>query len=707
MRGVDPVRILLVEDSELDATWLMETLRRGGMRIDAHHVDNRAAVVAALAERTFDIVLCDYSMPSLSPLEVTLLVHAHDPDLPLIVVTGTIGEESAVAVMHAGAADLVLKDRIARLRPAIERELAAAATRRQSRLIEQARLQSDLVLRGIAKNIPGIIFRRYLQADGSITYTYMQKELLADFIDTGDLGDPATSPLVTAPGATLLRAIHPDDRKTYRDAMAQSAATLEPMIVEFRLSTASGGTRWLRSQSQPEKLSDGSVQWDGIALDVTELKAAEAVRDHLAYFDPVTDLPNRAHFTSLLTETLAKPLKDQRVALFCLGLEAFTDFQDGWGLAATDALIRAVADRLRQLMEPGEVLARFEGAYFCLLLPDAPADLDQRLWQLQTAFGLPFTVDGVQMSRRAHVGISLYPADASDATEMLQHASTALHEVKPSRAPFRYYAAEMTERAVKRQWIQTELAAALTKGGITLFYQPLVHPVRHHIIGAEALVRWPHEGRGLIPPADFIPAAEQGGQIVELGYEVLRQALEQTALWRAAGLCEFPMSVNVSGIQLMRPDFSVRVRSLLERTGLPPSALKLELTESTIIRDDDLVHRNITELASLGVSFALDDFGMEHSVFSRLSELPIDTVKVDRFFISQMTKAAEHAALVQAIVAMSHAMHKQVVAEGVETQEELIYLRAYQCDALQGYLFSKPVPATAMELLLRQGRLLG
>lgn len=157
----------------------------------------------------------------------------------------------------------------------------------------------------------------------------------------------------------------------------------------------------------------------------------------------------------------------------------------------------------------------------------------------------------------------------------------------------------------------------------------------------------------------------------------------------------------------MHPDFSARVRSLLDQTGLPPTALKLELTESTIIRDDDLVHRNITDLASLGVSFALDDFGMEHSVFSRLSELPIDTVKVDRFFISQMTKAAEHAALVQTIVAMSHAMHKQVVAEGVETQEELIYLRAYQCDALQGYLFSKPVPAAAMELLLRQGRLLG
>lgn len=700
-----PVRMLLVEDSDLDAAWLIESLRRGGLDLAATHVESREGVVAALGRQPWDIVLCDYSMPSLSPNDVIALVRQHDPDLPLIVVTGTIGEEAAVALMHAGAADLVLKDRIARLRPAIERELAAAATRRKAHIIEAARQQADLVLRSIAANIPGIIFRRFMTPDGMVRYTFMQKELLADFIDMSDLADPANHPLVTAAGATLLRAIHPDDRRRYREEMQRSACDLAPMAVEFRLVTPSGATRWLRSQSQPERLADGSTQWDGIALDVTELKAAESVRDELAYFDPVTGLPNRTRFTRLLSDALAAVPAHRRVALFCVGLESFTDLQDGWGLAATDALVRQVAARLQNLLAPGEVLARLESGYFCVLLPDAPDDLTTRLRDVQGAFDAPYSVEGVQLYRRALVGVSVHPVDARDAAEMLQHASTALHQVKPGGVPFRLYAPDMTQRVVERQWLQSELGAALGRGEIEPFFQPMVHPVNHRIIGAEALVRWRHGARGLISPADFIPAAEQGGQIVELGREMLCLSLAQAARWRAEGLCDFPLSVNVSGIQLMRPDFSAQVLELLDLLNLPMAALKLELTESTIIRDDDTVLRNIADLADRGVTFALDDFGMEHSVFSRLSQLPIDTVKVDKFFIGQMTRNEAHAALVQAIVAMAHAMRKQVVAEGVETQEELIYLRAYQCDALQGYLFSRPVPAMEMEGLLHRGRL--
>ncbi|MQP65115.1 EAL domain-containing protein [Niveispirillum sp. SYP-B3756] len=705
MTGHSPVRLLLVEDNELDAAWLIDNLRRGGLDIAVTHVDNRMDIAVALSRQAWDIVLCDYSMPSLSPVDVIAMIHGHDPDLPLIVVTGTIGEESAVALMQAGAADLVLKERIARLRPAIERELAASATRRRTYIIEAARRQADNLLRAIAANIPGMIFRRYMSVEGTVTYTFMQKDILADFIDTGGLVDPTNQMLVTASGAAMLRSIHPHDRQRYRDAMHRSATCLEPMTVEFQLITPSSPTKWLRSQSQPERLADGSIQWDGIALDVTELKAAESVRDHLAYFDPVTGLPNRTQLTRLLTDALASTPEGQRVALFCLSLESFTDLQDGWGLAATDTLLRQVAERLGRLSLPQEVLARLESGYFCFLLPNAPADLTPRLRELQGAFDTPYTVDGVQLRRRALVGVSLYPTDASDPLEMLQHASTALHQVKTGGVPFRLYVPEMTQRVLERQWLQSELSVALGQGDITLFFQPMVHPVDYRIIGAEALVRWHHRSRGLISPVDFVPAAEQGGQIVELGYEVLRIALKQAAAWRAAGLCDFPLSVNVSGIQLMRPDFSTLVLDLLNQHSLPAAALKLELTESTIIRDEEVVLRNITDLAERGVSFSLDDFGMEHSVFSRLSELPIDTVKVDKFFISQMTQNDAQAALVQAIVVMAHAMRKQVVAEGVETQEELIYLRAYQCDALQGYLFSRPVPAAEMEALLQQRHL--
>jgi diguanylate cyclase (GGDEF)-like protein len=696
------VRALLVEDNEADAAWLVDDLRRGGMELAATHVDDRDGVVAALSQQSWDIVLCDYSLPSLSPIDVLEIAREYDPDLPLIVVTGTIGEESAVALMQAGAADLVLKDRISRLRPAIERELAASATRRKAHIVEAARRRADNVLRAIAANIPGIIFRRFMAVDGAVNYTFMQKELLADFIDTSELTDPANFMLVTAPGTTLMQAIHPDDRGPYRDALIRSATYLEPMVVEFRLTTPPGATRWLRSQSQPERLPNGSIQWDGIALDVTELKAAETLRDHLAYFDPVTGLPNRTQLTHLLTEMLATSSLEQRVALFCISLESFTDLQDGWGLAATDTLLSQMATRLREMLLSGEVLARLEGGYFCILLPNAPSDLTARLRDIQEAFEAPYLVDGVQLHRRAQIGVSIHPTDAQNPMEMMQHASTALHQVRPGGVPYRVYMPEMTQRVIERQWLQSALGLALARGEIEPYFQPVVHPGNHRIIGAEALARWRHRERGMISPAEFIPAAEQGGQIIELGMEVLRLAMTQAAAWRRMGLCDFPISVNVSGIQLLRPDFSSQVMTLLKGLCLPADALKFELTESTIIRDDETVLRNITELATQGVSFSLDDFGMEHSVFSRLSELPIDTLKVDKFFINQMTEDDAHAALVQAIVVMAHAMQKQVVAEGVETKEELIYLRAYQCDALQGFLFSRPVPAAEMESLLRR-----
>lgn len=699
------VRALLVEDSELDAAWLVDTLRRAGMELAVTHVDDRASVVAALTQQTWDIILCDYSLPSLAPADVIEIAHGYDPDLPLIVVTGTISEEGAVALMQAGAADLVLKDRIARLLPAIEREIAAATTRRKAQIVEAARHRADNVLRAIAANIPGLIFRRFMTPDGTLKYTFMQKELLADFIDISEMADPIDNMLVSAPATTLMQAIHPADQVPYREALDQSANRLEPMMVEFRLITPSGATRWLRSQSRPERLPDGSIQWDGIALDVTELKAAEALRDNLAYFDPVTGLPNRTQLTRCLTQMLAASPPGQRVALFCVTLQSFTDLQDGWGLAAIDTLLSQVATRLRDMLQDGEILARLEGGYFCILLPNAPDDLTARLREIQMAFDPPYLVDGVLLHRRAQIGVSIYPADAHNPMEMLHHASTALHQVRPGGDPFRLYMPEMTHRVMERQWLQSALGLALTQGDIEPYFQPVVHPVNHRIIGAEALVRWHHGERGMISPADFIPAAEQGGQIIQLGLEVLRLAMKQAAAWRAMGLCDFPISVNVSGIQLLRPDFSSKALALLEGLALPTAALKFELTESTIIRNEETVLRNITELASHGVSFSLDDFGMEHSVFSHLSELPIDTLKVDKFFINQMTKDDAHAALVQAIVVMAHAMRKQVVAEGVETQEELIYLRAYQCDALQGFLFSRPVPAAEMEALLRRGKL--
>ncbi|MFI5023723.1 MAG: EAL domain-containing protein [Alphaproteobacteria bacterium] len=564
---------------------------------------------------------------------------------------------------------------------------------------EAARRESEEMLRGIAEHMPGTIFRRVLRPDGTVSYPYIGASAKKVYGIEPDE--------VMRDGGALLKVMHPEDREAYAASMHRSVEDLSPMEFEGRFITVGGDPRWLKTISRPRRLDNGDVVWDGVILDVTDLKRAEAHRDYLAYHDQLTGLPNQSLFLDRMSQAITQAERSERIAaVLCLEIETLRNIRDSWGLAAADDIIRETAKRLRATLRPGDTVAHVGGGQFYALLCsiEKMSDVAVPLHKLVDAFELPFALNGEDVHIKAVMGVSAFPLDAREPGALMRNANTALDRAKalPTRR-YEFYSAQMTEGAVRRMSLEAGLRRAIEDGQIEVFYQPQVGTNDYAIVGLEALARWRRPGNVIISPYDFIPIAEQTGLIVPLGEHVLRTACEQAQAWLRAGLQLPEISVNVSGRQLLEEDFGEVVLAILSKTGFSPLNLRLELTESTIIRNADVVSRIMAQLRSAGVTFAVDDFGIEHSALSHLSRLRVEMLKVDLSFVSQMTSDPDHAALVQAIVSMTHAMKKRAVAEGVETQEQLDYLRAYQCDALQGFLFSRPLQADKVGPLLKVG----
>ncbi len=568
---------------------------------------------------------------------------------------------------------------------------------------EEARREEEERLLSIADNLPGAIFRRLLKTDGTFSYLYISPRMHElygidqDALVRGD-GDP-------------LRHLHPDDREMYRAALARSASELTPMVVELRLLTPDGQTRWLRSSSRPRKLENGDIQWDGITLDITDLKAAEAHRDRLAYYDQLTGLPNQDLFADRLAQALTQAARSRdSVAVLCIELASLKDVRASQGMAAGDQAVREAGRRIQTALRSGDSVAYAGGGQFLTLLMGLRKREDGRIpvAKIIGAFEEKYEIGGVEVPLKVSLGISLGPGDGDAAEALIRNATTALNMARtnPSQ-PYQFYDVRMTKTAVARLSVEAELRHAVERQEFVIFYQPVVEARSFRIVGAEALVRWRQADGTLAPVGEFMSIAEESGLAVPIGELVLAAACGQARAWRDADAANIGLSVslNVSGAQLVDPGFAASVLGILERTGLPPSGLKLELAESTFARKAASAARAMEQLAEAGVQFAVDDFGVEYSVLSHLAHLPIDTLKIAQPFIARMTTDRAHGALVQAVISMAHAIGKNTVAEGVETQEQLTYLQAFQCNALQGSLFSEPVPAENLLPLLRQGAL--
>jgi diguanylate cyclase (GGDEF)-like protein/PAS domain S-box-containing protein len=503
--------------------------------------------------------------------------------------------------------------------------------------------------------------------------------------------------------------VHPDDLAgisgAFAAAVQDSGATVS---IAGRVRHEDGSWRTLEGTIR-NLLGDPAVA--GLVIncrDVTERKQAEEMIEHLAYHDALTDLPNRTLLKDRLTVALAHGRrKGLTPAVLFLDLDEFKVVNDTVGHAEGDRLLQQVAEELTGLLRDGDTVARMGGDEFTLVLPEVACveDAVEVAARVLQRLRRPWLLHGQEFHVTASIGIAIYPGDGEDAETLLRNADTAMYGAKKKgRDNYQLYTPEMNARIAERLALENSLRRGLELGEFVVHYQPQVNISTGQVVGVEALVRWQHPERGLILPGEFISLAEETGLIVRLGEWVLRTACAQNKAWQEAGLPPIRVAVNLSVRQFQERGLMDTVSQVLRETGLDPAFLQLEITEGAAMDDADFTITTLRNLREIGVQIAIDDFGTGHSSLAYLKRFPIDVVKIDRSFVRNLTIDATDAAIATTVIAMARSLKLQVIAEGVETEEQLAFLRAHDCDEMQGYLFAKAVPALTLQGILAQGK---
>ena len=449
---------------------------------------------------------------------------------------------------------------------------------------------------------------------------------------------------------------------------------------------------------------DGQAMFIGIMHDITERKAIEEKIIHLAHYDALTDLPNRSLVQDRIQQTIAWARRaDAQFAVMFIDLDKFKNINDTLGHDVGDQLLQMVAQRLTEALRAEDTVGRQGGDEFIVLLASLSAAEDSAVvaQKILTTLSTPFVINGQDLHTGASLGIAIYPQDGEDVETLLKNSDTAMYHAKEAgRSNYQFFAQAMNTAAAERLLLESSLRQAIDHNELMLHYQPLVNIADGKIIATEALVRWNHPELGLISPARFIPIAEDSGVIVPLGDWVLKQACYQLKLWRELGISLPRMVVNLSPRQFRQKHLVQNFVQILKETGVSPHWLGLEVTENVIMENPEEGIAVLGELKALGIELSLDDFGTGYSSLSYLKRFPIDKLKIDQSFVRDITTDADDEGLVAAIIVMAHQLNIRVVAEGVETEAQLAFLREHGCDEYQGYFFSRPKPATDLRATL-------
>lgn len=504
---------------------------------------------------------------------------------------------------------------------------------------------------------------------------------------------------------TIFGCVHPDDQERVKQASHDALSDGKSYRIDHRIVRPDGTVRWVHEQVEIVRDTTGvPISVVGVVQDVTlQVKRQKHIR-HLAYYDTLTELPNRALFNDRLQRAITEADRHKHlVGVMLLDLDRFKNVNDSLGHDAGDQLLKAVAGRLTKVMREGDTVARLGGDEFTVILANMAhaSDAARVVQKIMQAFALPFSIAQRDLYVGASVGITLYPSDDRSVPNLLRNADIAMYRAKETgRNRHQFYTTEMTVKAEERLALENDLQRALREREFFLAYQPIVSTRTAEIVGIEALLRWQHPTRGLILPERFIPLAEETGLVVDIGDWVLHTACQQASDWQRQGMPELVMSVNLAARHFRQSSLLQTLRQVRQQIGGELPRLELEMTEGTLFGQDPTTVSLLRELTEMGVSLAIDDFGTGYSSLSYLQRFPIKTLKIDKDFIRGIPSNPDSTAIVITIITLAHTLGMRVVAEGVETAEQLQFLRWRQCDAYQGHYFSRPVSPPEMERLL-------
>jgi diguanylate cyclase (GGDEF)-like protein/PAS domain S-box-containing protein len=647
-----------------------------------------------LSKKGIAAVLLDLSLPDSEGVATFDKLFAASPDIPILILAGNASEELAKEAVSRGAQDYLVAAHLdtyslqRALRNAVERKgIEDALYVEKERAVVTLNSIGDAVL---CTNI-----------SGNITYLNIVAERMTGWLRKEAIGKPL---------AEVFRIIDGGTRQTARDPMEMAVeqnATVG-LTINCVLIRRDGYESAIEDSAAPIHDRSGRVIGAVIVFhDVSAARAMSLQMTHTAHHDVVTGLPNRLLLNDRITQSIALAHRQSRpFAVLFLDLDHFKNINDSLGHAGGDELLRSVSTRLLAGVRGSDTVSRQGGDEFAILLPEITHAEDAATCaaKILVALNAPYVVGVRTVHVGASIGISLYPRDGEDSETLIRNADMAMYHAKErGRGNFQFFEGAMNLKAVERQSLESELRRALSNQEFLLHYQPKVNLDTGDITGVEALIRWQQPARGLVLPSEFVSIAEDCGLIVPIGRWVMREACTQARAWQDAGLPHLRMAVNVSAIEFRAKGFVEYVRKILSETGLQACYLALELTERVLMEDAESTAVLLEELKTMGVHLAVDDFGTGYSSLSYLRQFPIDVLKIDQSFIQKISSNLNDSTIIAAIIAMGRNLHHIVIAEGIETQEQIAYLKSQHCEEGQGLLLSPPVGASQFGHLLETG----
>ncbi len=704
--SINEQKILVVDDDPVVLKSLKDLLAIRGFNPDAAIGGQEA--ICQLDQNNYDLVLLDLHMPYVSGHDVMDYINGNKIDTSVIIVSGETSFEAAKNACTQGAYDFLRKPYATdELIITITNALKEKRLKKQNLFMQQQLSESERLHRYIVNTSPDIIY--ILDQDGHFTFINERIESLLGYSKEEIVGKHYSF------------LVHHDDMEQAKYVFNERrVGTRAAKNIELRLKCKDDGkSRHFNNRTLPIELSamgmyTGDSQSSssytgtyGVARDVTERKIAEETINFQAYHDLLTKLPNRALLRDRLSLAISQAKReDEKLAVMFLDLDRFKNINDSLGHMIGDELLQQVSMRLKECIRAADTLARFGGDEFTLLLPklhNGRDDASKLADKITHTLKQPFIIDGHELYVSASIGIALYPHDGSNIDTLIKHADVAMYHVKgQGKNGYKFYSNEMNVPYLEKLSLDTGIHRALDSNEFNLVYQPQVNLRTGEIVGVEALLRWEHPEHGAISPSEFIPFAEESGLIIDIGYWVIQTACAELNRWRTAGLPEIRMSINISARQLMEDNIVKNIISIMKDYDVPGQCIELEITENAIMDDMDSIIRKLQELSGHGITIGIDDFGTGYSSLSYLHKLPIHTLKIDRTFLKESRINKGDNTIINTIVAMAKGLGLNVIAEGVESQAQLEYLREIDCSEAQGFLFGKPLPAEVISQLLIQ-----